>query len=45
MKRERKITVRYLRTERFTNKNVDIKVQLYEMDRSEEHTSELQSHA
>ena len=32
MKRERKITVRYLRTERFTNKNVDIKVQLYEMD-------------
>ena len=33
MKREERIIkVRYLRTERFTNKNVDIKVQLYEMD-------------
>ena len=31
-KEERIIKVRYLRTERFTNKNVDIKVQLYEMD-------------
>ena len=33
MKREERIIkVHYLRTERFTNKNVDIKVQLYEMD-------------
>ena len=32
MEKTRTITVRYLRTERFTNKNVDIKVQLYEMD-------------
>ena len=33
MKREERIIkVHYLRTERFTNKNVDIRVQLYEMD-------------
>ena len=31
-RRERVIEVRYLYTKRFTNKNVDIKVQLYEMD-------------
>lgn len=28
----RKVMVRYLRTERFSNKNVNIKVELYEMD-------------
>ena len=32
MGQKRTIMVKYLRTERFTNKNVDIKVQLYEMD-------------
>ena len=31
-RRERVIEVRYLYTKRFTNKNVDIRVQLYEMD-------------
>ena len=31
-RRERVIEVRYLYTKRFTNKNVDIKVELYEMD-------------
>ena len=31
-RREQVVKVHYLRTERFTNKNVDIKVELYEMD-------------
>lgn len=31
-KEERIVKVRYLRTERFSNKNVNIKVELYEMD-------------